>query len=184
MQLKEIIFFPATMPGWGEVIDLGVGKLDPFDSTWVKTYPVFKDQTKNFEPGKSLCKLGFPFHQFQPTWEAATEKFMLPPGALPMPRFPIEGIFTRISEVRVEGDEKPAYPIRYLETSSPGLLGQSGGPTFDDQATIWAIQAKTSHLPLGFVGQNQYFNVGLGVHPDTMFPIFKEAGIAYQLSDY
>ena len=40
------------------------------------------------------------------------------------------------------------------------------------------------HLALGFTGQNQYFNVGLGVHPETMYPIFDEAGVKYQVSDY
>jgi len=47
---------------------------------------------------------------------------------------------------------------------------------------VWAIQAKTTSIPLGLAG-NQYFNVGLGVHPDTMFPFFDEAGIKYQVAD-
>jgi hypothetical protein len=100
-----------------------------------------------------------------------------------MPRFPIEGIFTRTSQIEFEG-ERPPFPVRYVETSSPGLLGQSGGPTFDVEATIWAIQAKTAHLALGFAGQNQYLNVGLGVHPETMFPFFDHHKIEYQVSDY
>jgi hypothetical protein len=146
VQLTNMLFFPATTPGWGEIIDLGVGKLEPFDPAWVKQYPVFKDPKKGFDQGRSLCKLGFPFHQFQATWDAAKRQFLLPPGALPMPRFPIEGIFTRITEMRTDGPDQPAFPIKYVETSSPGLLGQSGGPTFDVHGTIWAIQAKTSHL--------------------------------------
>jgi hypothetical protein len=182
--LTQLRFFPATMPDLGEVIDLGIAKLEPFDSGWVLNYPVFKDWQKDFEPGRSLCKLGFPFHQFTPTWDPAARQFILPPGALPLPRFPIEGIFTRTSEILFEGPDKPPFPVRYVETSSPGFLGQSGGPTFDVKGTIWAIQAKTAHLALGFAGQNQYFNVGLGVHPATMFPIFDEAGVKYLVSDY
>jgi hypothetical protein len=36
-------------------IDLAVGRLDPFDPSWVSEYPVFKDPTKNFQPASSLC---------------------------------------------------------------------------------------------------------------------------------
>jgi hypothetical protein len=183
VNLKNIGFVPLEIAEWGEVVDLACAQLDPWDSAWVKTYPIFKDPTKDFEPGRSLCKLGFPFHQFQTSWDEATNQFKLPPGALPMTRFPVEGMFTRVSEIVIEG-EAPPYPIRYVETSTPGLRGQSGGPTFDVHGTIWAIQAKTSHLPLGFTGQNQFLNVGLGVHPETMFPIFAEAGIEYQVSAY
>jgi hypothetical protein len=170
------------MPGWGEVIDLAVAKLDPFDPSWVKTYPTFKDPNKNFDQGRSLCKLGFPFHQFQPTWNPITRGFELPPGAVPMPRFPIEGIFTRTSYLVPDEGSSTPFPIKYVETSTPGLRGQSGGPTFDVDGNIWAIQAKTSHLSLGFSGQTQYLNVGLGVHPDTMFAVFDRAGIAYTVS--
>ena len=40
--------------------------------------------------------------------------------------------------------------VHYLETSSAGLLGQSGGPIFDIDGTVWAMQSRTTHLPLGF----------------------------------
>jgi hypothetical protein len=63
VQLMDFRYLPATLPGWGEIIDIGFGRLDPFDPTWVTTYPVFKSPKNNFEPGTSLCKLGFPFHQ-------------------------------------------------------------------------------------------------------------------------
>lgn len=184
VRLTNMMFYDVAVPDWGEVADFGIGQLQPFDPAWVKTYPIFKDPTKEFEPGKSLCKLGFPFHQFQPTWDAGTSGFRLPDGALPMPRFPIEGIFTRVTEIKIDGKEQPPMPIRYVETSSPGLRGQSGGPTFDEQGTIWAIQAKTSHLPLGFAGPSQFLHVGLGAHPDMMFPMMNEAKIKFNISDY
>jgi hypothetical protein len=179
--LKEFRFYTADSPGWGEIIDVGIGRLEPFDPSWVKVFPIFKDPTKDFDQGTSLCKLGFPFHQVKVTWNAATGQFELPPGALPMPRFPIEGMFTRISEVRADpSGSAPPFPIKYVETSTPGLPGQSGGPTFDVQGRVWAIQAKTSSIRLGLAG-NQFFNVGLGVHPETFFPLFDEAGIRYQV---
>jgi hypothetical protein len=183
-QVVDISYIDFDIPGFPDVADIGVGRLEPFDPTWVKEYPVFKDPSKNFEPGQSLCKLGFPFHQVSTSWNNATNGFDLAPGSLPMPRFPIEGIFTRTSEVAFQGGDAPPFPFRYVETSSPGLLGQSGGPTFDVKGTVWAIQSKTIHHPLGFSGQSQFLNAGLGVHPDTMFGFFDEASLKYEVSDY
>jgi S1-C subfamily serine protease len=78
----------------------------------------------------------------------------------------------------------PPYPLSYIETSTPGLRGQSGGPIFDTQGTIWGIQVKTSHYPLGFNQKDQFLNAGLGVHPSTLFGLFNEAGIGFAVSSY
>ncbi len=174
--------------------DIGVGRLSPFDPTWVSTYPTFKDPTKNFDPGTSLCKIGFPFHSFTPTWNDSTGNFELPAGALPVPIFPIEGIFTRTADALVPAGTSIPFPIRWVETSTPGLRGQSGGPTIDRQGTVWAIQCMTSHLPLGFnppvpggrpgETEHQFLNVGMGVHPDTLFGVFHKEGIKFAISSY
>jgi hypothetical protein len=168
-------------------VDIGVAKIQPFDPAWISQYPVFKDPNKSFEPGVSLCKLGFPFYNVgEPKYDAASDTFLLPPGALPAPLFPIEGIFTRVAKIEVANVPPPPFPLLWVETSSPGLRGQSGGPTFDVKGTVWAIQCVTSHLPLGFDGSipPQYFHVGLGVHPLTMFHFFDELKIKYTVSDY
>lgn len=170
-----------------EEVDLAVGRLEPFDASWVGTYPVFKDPSRDFEPGVSLCKLGFPFHEIKPTWDSTRGAFVLPPGALPMPLFPIDGIFTRTVQSVTQNTSAAKYPHQWIETSSPGLRGQSGGPTFDTKGTIWGIQVRTAHYPLGFDdagAKGQFLNVGLGVHPATMLPFFDEKGIKYELSDY
>ena len=171
--------------------DIAIGKLDGFDKTLVKEYPRFKDPARPMEQGTSLCKIGFPFHVIQPTFE--NERFNLPPGALPVPLFPIEGIYTR--QIEVKSDVPMKFPIKFVETSSPGLRGQSGGPTFDVQGTIWAIQSQTRHFPLGF-GSNQkhsknaehlkhqYLNVGWGTHSETIVNLLKEKNINFHLSDY
>jgi hypothetical protein len=182
VQLKDFRFNTAASPEFGEIIDVGVGRLDPFDPSLVTTYPTFKNPRNGFDQGKSLCKLGFPFHQVQTAWDSAKGQFVAAPGSFPMPRFPLEGMFTRVMGVNVQGGTPPAFPIRYIETLTPGLRGQSGGPTFDVEGRIWAIQAKTYSIPLGLKG-DQYLNVRLGVHPDTMFPFFDEAGIKYNVAD-
>jgi hypothetical protein len=174
-----------------QAVDIGVGKLEPFDPGWFPNYPVFKDPTKNFEPGRSLCKLGFPFHTITPTYDAIGDVFRFPPGALPMPRFPIDGIFTRIANLEVVGAPALPYPLQWLETSSPGLRGQSGGPTVDEHGNIWAIQSRTDHLPLGFdppvpgnpkLHEHQFLNVGRGVHAATILGLFRDLGIDHEIS--
>ena len=171
--------------------DLVIGRLDPFDSKTIMTYPVFKNPT-NLSVGTSLCKLGYPFHNIEATFNEVNNSFSLAPDALPIPRFPIEGIYTRDLMTGKSNDGK--YDIKFLETSSPGLRGQSGGPIFDVKGTIWAVQSRTHHFPLGFspkikkngreVEENQFLNVGLGVHPELVVAFLKENGIEFNLSDY
>jgi hypothetical protein len=175
-----------------EAADFAVGKLEPFDPSWISGYPIFKDPNKDFDPGTSLCKLGFPFHQIEATWDPTARQFNLPAGAIPMPLFPIEGIFTRTAELVVPGAPPSPFPLRWVETSSPGLKGQSGGPTFDKNGWIWAIQARVLPIPLGFDGvvevkkakQNvpQFLNVGLGVHPTTIMGLLDLMNVKYQVS--
>ena len=160
----------------------------------MRRYPVFKDPSKGFEVGTSLCKLGFPFHSITPTWNPTTDMFELPPEAVPLPRFPIEGIFTRIVGVPGAGASALNYPLLLLETSSPGLKGQSGGPIFDAKGSIWAIQCITAHYQLGFSPpvpggakdqkEHQFLNVGLGTHVETVLGLFQERGITFQVSSY
>lgn len=170
--------------------DLGIARLKNFDPTWVKQYPVFK-KAEDLEPGVSLCKLGFPFHEIQPTWDDANNVFRL--DNLVLTYFPIDGIFTRHLLVEQPPDVEPLpFPVKFIETSTPGLRGQSGGPTFDTDGTVWAIQAQTSHLPLGFSPrvpggkddekEHQFLNVGLGVHPETLLGAFNHLQIKHQVS--
>ncbi|MCG2718868.1 MAG: serine protease [Nanoarchaeota archaeon] len=183
VQLKDIKLLPEG--------DLVIGRLNPFDPKTINAYPVLKDSiTLNI--GTSLCKLGYPFHKIDAAFNEANNTFKLAPGALPLPRFPIEGIYTRNVMAGKSKDGK--YDIKFLETSSPGLRGQSGGPIFDVKGTVWAIQSRTAHLPLGFspkikkngqeVEENQFLNVGWGVHPELIVSFLKDNGIKFNLSDY
>jgi len=172
-------------------IDLAVGQLKNFDKATVKIYPHFKDPLKPMEQGTSLCKLGFSFHSIKPTYDGA-KGFILPPGSVPIPFFPMEGIFTRKVEMKVP--TASMHPLYFIETSSPGLRGQSGGPTFDVHGTVWAIQSQTRHLKLHFgvdktdkdadLLKHQYLNVGWGIHSETLTSFFKEHSIQFQLSEY
>jgi len=172
--------------------DILVGRLEPFEQTMVKAYPVIKDPSKSLDPGTSLCKLGYPFHELKASFDETKNIFTLAPGVVPLPVFPIEGIYTRNATMGKSKDKK--YEIKFLETSSPGLRGQSGGPIFDTNGTIWAIQSRTHHFPLGFspkvkkngkeTEENQFLNVGLGIHPELIVAFLSDNGISFKLSDY
>ena len=77
--------------------------------------------------------------------------------------------------------------MKPIETSTPGLRGQSGGPIFDVAGAVCGMQSKTAHLPLGFsprsksrrrVTEHQFLNVGLAVHAETMLEFFDRHGVA------
>jgi len=158
--------------------DLAIGRLQPFEHGVVKAFPTIIDEG-HLRPGTSLLRLGYPFHSLQATFSG--NQFQLPTGALPAPLFPIEGIYTR--QIRVEGSILP----RFIETSSPGLLGQSGGPVVDIDGTLWGIQSRTHHLNLGFnpglqkgdeiVEEHQFLNVGIAVHPNEILDLCAEKGV-------
>ncbi len=166
--------------------DIAVGKILNYDPAFIKNYPVFKDPAI-MEHGTSLCKLGFPFYEAKASYNESNNSFSFDASVFPVPRFPLEGIFTRDIAAGRSADNK--YEIKFLETSSPGLRGQSGGPTFDKEGRVWAIQSQTRHLPLGFsptiktggkeVVENQFLNVGWGAHVATILKFLDDHEIKY-----
>jgi Trypsin-like peptidase domain len=169
--------------------DLMVGRLEPFDPAWVPTYPAFKDPNTPIRQGTSLCRFGYPFTSIKADYDAAANRFTW--KELSLPGFPIEGIVTRTLEI---GPNPAGYRNRFIETSSPGLKGQSGGPIIDRAGTIWGIQSRTSHLSLGFdpdvldeTGkktnrkEHQFLNVGWAAHPETVAGFLQEKNIQHQL---
>jgi hypothetical protein len=171
-------------------LDLAIGKLKKFNPESIKHYPKIKNP-KDLKIGTSLCKLGYPFHNISATFDQQNNRFVLAENVLPLPMFPIDGIFTRNVIGGKTKDGK--FDIKFLETSSPGLRGQSGGPIFDVNSNIYAIQSRTINLPLGFspriqrngkeIEENQFINVGLGVHPETIIQVLTDNGIKFEMAD-
>lgn len=169
--------------------DIAVGRLDPFPQEMAANLPVLKNPTVNFDPATSLCRLGFPFHKTSASYDPATNTFNLSGTSLPT-LFPIDGIFTRTLDGGRTSDGK--HPLLFVETSSPGLLGQSGGPIYDSRARVWAVQSRTAHVPLGFnpttdVGGKktvvpQFMNLGVGVHAQTVISILADLGVSHEVS--
>jgi S1-C subfamily serine protease len=132
----------------------------------------------------SVLRYGYPFHAVDAAFDEQTRTFSIVSG-LPVPVFPIEGITTRLAQ----GPPDAKYERWFLETSSPGLRGQSGGPVVDTDGTVWAIQSRTAHLPLGFnprvkignaeIEEHQFLNVGMGADSRTIKEFLDHHGVSY-----
>lgn len=172
-----------------DFLDIAIGKLEPYKKEFfnIRQYPVFKNPRNSMPIGASLCKLGFPFHKISATYNENNDAFLLEKEVLPMPLFPIDGIHTRVSIFFHQETGKSA---KFIETSTPGLRGQSGGPIFDVNGNIWAMQCKTVHLPLGFspklqkedntvIEEHQFLNVGLGTHVEEILKFLDQHNVEY-----
>jgi len=166
--------------------DIAVARLKGLNIKPDQKFPQFGDPSKRLDQGHSLCKLGFPFHEIKSTFDDTRNAFVFEPGSLPIPRFPLEGMLTRYANVQ---DQNTKAVALFIEMSTPGLKGQSGGPIFDRDGVVWAIQSQTRHLPLGFqptieIGtrktlEYQFLNVGLGAYVSEIAKLFQSAGVKY-----
>lgn len=166
-------------------VDLAVAQLGAFEPSDFKVYPKLMNPAA-MKPGTSVCRLGYPFHNATATFDTSVNAFRIPDDVFPIPEFPNEGIFTRNLFIRTTAG---ITKLKLIETSSPGLRGQSGGPIFDQHGNLWGIQSRTEHLPLGFspsvviagknVVEHQFLHVGRGYHVETLRDVLKERGIQF-----
>jgi hypothetical protein len=163
--------------------DMAIARLTGFDVNSIPVFPKFNDPTKDPAPACSLCRLGFPFVEVKATFDPATgftlQNFVLPP------MFPNDGIHTRMMHDNSNGRD-----VKFIETSTPGLRGQSGGPLFDVDGNIWGVQSRTNFLELGFapkkkdgnreIIEHQFMNVGFAGHVQHAVELFNQHGISYE----
>lgn len=172
------------------VRDLAVGQLESFAGNEVSVYPIFKNASTEYMPGTSICRMGFPFHNIDASFVENTGGFQLAPNTLPMPRFPNDGIITRF---RLITEPQLNRTVKFIETSTPGLRGQSGGPIFDVNGHILGIQSHTESLALGFnpkikegsreIVVPQFINVGVGTHTEEVLSFLRDNSISVNISD-
>lgn len=165
--------------------DLALLRLEPFPPAYTKSFARFRTSVP-LEPGTSLCRLGFPLYSIAATWDATAATFRFPPGTTPIPRFPLDGMFTRVA---VFHDDGTGRDVQFIETSTPGLKGQSGGPVFDVEGRICGVQSRTVHFPLGFnpavelngkrVEEHQFLNVGLATHVDEVVAFMRQHNVSF-----
>ncbi|MCH3978778.1 MAG: serine protease [Candidatus Methanomethylophilus sp.] len=169
-------------------IDVCLGRLEGFKPDMVSEYPVFRDP-ETMLPGTSICRTGFPFANVAADFDEKCNAFRIRPGVLPIAFFPNDGIHTR-NIITSQSSKDGGYQVMYVETSTPGLKGQSGGPIFDTEGRIYAMQVRTNHMPLGFhpvsnfngkeVVENQFMNVGIGVHGKVLQDIMRDKHVSFR----
>ncbi|GAB3950615.1 hypothetical protein GCM10028805_29040 [Spirosoma harenae] len=168
--------------------DLAILRFEGYNRLLYSSHATFLGDSSRIKPGRSLCRLGYPFPEFtnfrfNPAvddieWDVV--------GRTTSPSFPIDGIVTRLS---IDNGN-----VLGIEMSTPGLRGQSGGPLFDTNGLIYGMQSATSHLHLGFdiedhevlvngrkrrVSNYPFLNVGRCVHVDVIKSFLREKGVKF-----
>ena len=95
------------------------------------------------------------------------------------------------SKNRCAGRRIPLHD-RGLSKGGCGRAGSSGGPIFDTDGNIYAVQSQNATLPLGFKGtvetngkmieENQFFNVGIGVHTAIIEALLTRHNIKFDVA--
>ena len=176
------------------VHDLAVLQFEGFGVAHYHSHAVFLRDGGSIRQGRSLCRLGYPFPEFNnyrynknlDDIEWTSE------GRQSSPSFPIDGIVTR--QIGDPATER----VVGIELSTPGLRGQSGGPLFDKDGIVYGMQSATRHLHLGFdqinkevsigakkqrVSNYPFLNVGQCVHVDVIKQFLREKGIKFYEAD-
>lgn len=124
--------------------DLAIIKFNDFNKLHYTGHATFLKDANKIRQGNFLCRLGFPFPEFTNFTfnEGADDIEWTTLGIQVSPRFPIEGMVTRFLA--------DAGKLTGIEMSTPGLRGQSGGPLFNNDGTVYGMQFSTKHLHLGF----------------------------------
>ena len=152
-------------------------------------HATFLKDMGELKPGKSLCRVGFPFPEYSNyTFDEEKDEMFFQPRSTPnIPIFPLEGMLTRNIASR-NGE------IFAVEMSTPGLKGQSGGPLFDTRGRIFGMQQSTKHLHLGFDIENKpihtkhgrrkvsnyaFLHLGQCIRADIIKQFLDEKGYAY-----
>lgn len=168
--------------------DLALLRFEGFNRILYRSHATFLGDSSRVKPGRSLCRLGYPFPEFTNfRYNSATDDIeWTTTGRVTSPSFPIDGIVTRLMA--------DANTINGIEMSTPGLRGQSGGPLFDMNGLIYGMQSATRHLHLGFdivdhevlvngrksrVSNYPFLNVGQCVHVDVIKAFLREKGVPF-----
>ncbi len=169
--------------------DLAILRFKGFSQIFYQGYARFVEDDNAARPGKMLCRLGYPFPEFNNyTYNYQKDDIEWTKEGNPRsPSFPIEGIITRL--IAQQGI------IAGIEMSTPGLRGQSGGPLFDPDGFVYGMQSSTRHLHLGFdlvnfeipagsgtkkITNTPFLHVGQCVHVSVIKSFLREHGILYQ----
>jgi hypothetical protein len=182
-KIEQIVCHPHP------TLDLAIIEFKGFEKVFYSSYARFIKDSSRIQQGKYLCRIGFPFPEFNNFRHNPDNDDIewTNTGNPSSPSFPIDGIVTRFV-----GD--PNLGITGIEMSTPGLRGQSGGPLFDTDGTIYGMQFATNHLHLGFdmkdkeiigngkkskVSNYPFLHVGICVHVDKIKEFLRQHNISF-----
>ncbi len=159
--------------------DLALLRLEPFDADQLLSYPVLRPQADVIRPGIAVARVGYPFHSVEAEYDDERASFDITAG-FPVPMFVSDGIVSRFRALKHDDGREHTF----IETSTPGLRGQSGGPLVDAEGRLVGLQSRTVHYDLGFDAhverdgnretERQFLNVGEAVHVDTIRALLQE----------
>jgi hypothetical protein len=169
-------------------LDLAIIEFKGQTQNQYSSYATFVKDPNKVKQGKSLCRLGYPFPEFNNfKFNDVTDDIeWTNTGNTGTPKFPIDGIITRFG---VDNGS-----LATIELSTPGLRGQSGGPLFDSDGFVYGVQSMTNHLHLGFdikdkevvndgkrtkVSNHPFLHVGHCIHVDRIKDFLKLHNIKY-----
>jgi hypothetical protein len=167
--------------------DVALIKFQNFTTAWTATFPTFGANDAHLQPGKTICRLGYPFSEFTNfAYDSATDTIdWTTTGSTNLPRFPIDGMVSRLV---LDGGQLSGF-----ELSTPGLRGQSGGPAFDRDGKIWGMQSQTWHLDLNFdieqdvvrggkrkrITSYPFLHAGRCVHVDVLKDFMRQHNVSF-----
>ncbi|WP_420148681.1 S1 family peptidase [Spirosoma sp.] len=168
--------------------DLALLRFEGYGRKLYRSHATFLGDSSLIKPGRSLCRLGYPFPEFTNyRYNPAIDDIeWTDTGRIYSPHYPTDGIVTRLLSDKNS--------ITSIEMSTPGLRGQSGGPLFDTKGLIYGMQSATRHLHMGFdiedrevlingrrsrVSNYPFLNVGECVHVDVIKTFLREKGVKF-----
>lgn len=169
--------------------DLALVRFGGYGEIKYQNHAVFLKNTDEAKQGKFLCRLGYPFPEFNNfRYNANSDDIeWTSEGNFLTPTFPLEGMITR--------HLADATGLWGIEMSTPGLRGQSGGPLFDKDGVVYGMQSSTKHLHLGFdienlpvmlngvstgVSNHPFLHVGQCVNAQVIKAFLKEKNVDFE----
>jgi hypothetical protein len=184
--------FTEPCPGFRAVHhsrhDLSVLFFENFGKRLYRSYARFTKDSSSIRPGRSVCKLGYINPQFTNyNYDPEKDEIDFTNYIDKEPVFyPVEGIITRNLIM--------GYYTYGLETSTPALPGQSGGPLIDTKGLVCGINTNTASLEFMYnfkmpdekditdtvtINYQPKFLVGYCLHADIIKLFLKAYGIKY-----
>jgi len=168
--------------------DLSVIVFENFGKRLYKSWARFAKDPSCFRPGTSVCKIGYINPQFTNyIFDAEKDDLEFTNYVDRDPVFyPVEGIITR---PLIRG-----YYTYALETSTPGLKGQSGGPLINSRGDVCGLNINVSSLEFQYnfkipasetlkepvtINYQPKFLVGNCLHADIIVNFLKNHGLKY-----